>query len=279
MEQDLDLAFAYSKPLDLDEYEKAPLGQGVFGTVYSIKKKTCHMSEPQNICAGCIYCVAAVKHSRNSPDLDEEAAIHKTLRHPNIVRFYAFSNNGLYMEPCLQGSLDKFVDGMSFAKASKYMRKVMSAVMYLLDNNIAHMDLKPSNILLSNDCPKISDFGGAKRLVNGWCKLDQYTKQAAPPEVMRYVYSSGSNVLDGKSVDIWSAGITFICLLIGKYPWAFARSSCVEYKEWENENENSSLGKVLSKKSPYGLHVISSMLTQYYCNRPSAIDVLSMLLK
>lgn len=75
----------------------------------------------------------------------------------NIVRLYDFQwdRNNIYliMEYCGGGdlsSLIKHYGSLPETVARRFFRQLASAIQYMRAMNVAHMDLKPQNILLTN---------------------------------------------------------------------------------------------------------------------------------
>jgi len=78
--------------------------------------------------------------------------------HPNIIKFYeAYRDNKYYhlvMELCSGGELfEKLCERGTFTEAdgARIIHKILSAIRYLHELNIAHRDLKPENIIFAND--------------------------------------------------------------------------------------------------------------------------------
>lgn len=80
----------------------------------------------------------------------------------------------LVLELAVGGELQHILDVgqcLSEAEARKAMKQILDGVAYLHERNIAHLDLKPQNLLLSepNSCDdiKLCDFGISKVLEPG----------------------------------------------------------------------------------------------------------------
>ena len=87
-------------------------------------------------------------------------------KHPNIVQLYEgiYNDNYLYiiMEYCSGFSLDIIEDKLDWKDIKHYYQQVTKALIYIHSKNIIHRDIKPLNILLSdntNKIIKIIDFG------------------------------------------------------------------------------------------------------------------------
>jgi serine/threonine-protein kinase ULK/ATG1 len=96
--------------------------------------------------------------------------------------------------------------------ARKFFRQLASAMYYMHERNIAHMDLKPHNLVLTNTYRpslKVADFGFAQHLRNsddddkgeGWTskKFRGSLLYMAPEIYKRENYDA--------RVDLWSVGV------------------------------------------------------------------------
>ena len=108
--------------------------------------------------------------------LEQELDILLEVDHPNIIRFYeAYRDNKYYhlvMEYCSGGELfEKLIEQGIFseANAATIIKKLLSALRYLHDKDIAHRDLKPENIIFQNEDIgseiKLIDFGLSKKQI------------------------------------------------------------------------------------------------------------------
>jgi len=82
------------------------------------------------------------------------------------------------------------------------MLKIIKCVEYLHSNNILHGDIKPSNILLFDGVPKLSDFNLSRFILEDRTILDEkiYTITFRPPEIKDNYFTQKS--------DIWALGCT-----------------------------------------------------------------------
>ncbi|KAG9355301.1 hypothetical protein JZ751_000139 [Albula glossodonta] len=127
----------------------------------------------------------------------------------------------LIVELISGGELFDFIaakESLSETEAIDFIKQILQGLSYMHRKNIAHFDLKPENIMLSDkDIPlpniKIIDFGLAQRLPEGgeyksMCGTPQYIA----PEVINYEPLSVAS-------DMWSLGVITYILLSGMSPF------------------------------------------------------------
>lgn len=154
----------------------------------------------------------------------DEVAILASLRHPHIVPIIDFFDEAdcyfIIME--LMGGGDLFdrigkKKSYSEADARDLVIKMLKAVSYCHQRNIAHCDMKPKNLLLMSEDNdsfiKLADFGFAARVH----EAKSLTKQCgtpffvAPEILTRKPYDQQS--------DMWSVGCIVFLLLSGTLPF------------------------------------------------------------
>ncbi|KAI0480444.1 Pkinase-domain-containing protein [Xylariaceae sp. FL0804] len=160
----------------------------------------------------------------------EEIAIMKKLNHPNLVALIEVlddpEEDSLYMvlEMCRKGpvmkvNLEEQADPYDDEHCWTWFRDLILGIEYLHAQGIVHRDIKPDNLLLTeDDVLKIVDFGVSEMFE----KPDQMlTHKSAgspaflPPELCQAKHGDVS----GKGADIWSMGVTLYCLKYGKLPF------------------------------------------------------------
>ena len=138
------------------------------------------------------------------------------LDHSNIVKIYQYNVFPILyieMEYC-DTCLDDLEKPLQFNLALHYIRGIAEGLHYAHQHNIAHLDLKPQNILLKNDIPKITDWGLSRVLtVQGTTTLGISFPYAAPEQ-----FSTRFGRKDAKT-DIWQIGILLYFLLNNAVPF------------------------------------------------------------
>ena len=155
----------------------------------------------------------------------KEAKHIAKLDHPNIIRiidvFDENSTSYYVMEYIEGGSLDNKLGttGLSMSEATRYILQVAEALKYIHKKNIAHLDIKPSNIMLNgNDEIVLIDFGVSKQydLTGGQTSVSPVGRSSGYAPLEQY---DPNGVKDfSPQTDIYSLGATYFKLLTGITP-------------------------------------------------------------
>jgi serine/threonine protein kinase len=143
--------------------------------------------------------------------------------HPNIARILdggdTTENMPFYVMEYVEGRpIDKYCDEdkLSLNDRLKLFQKLCGALQYLHQNQVIHRDLKPGNILVSNEgVVKLLDFGIAKQL--GPASMELTTAEGTP---LTPAYASPEQFTgraDARS-DIYTLGVILYLMITGKLP-------------------------------------------------------------
>lgn len=198
------------------------IGQGHYGTVYrcfSVRYK--------------MTFVCKVMYHRVSFNDELESLI--TLEHPNIIRLYEYFQERnayfLILEDCPGGDVANLIKNgtMSETDLYSYIGEMINALDYLHSQGVAHLDIKPANMLISKYGQlKLADFGLAHAQL-GACTVFKGTLHFMAPEVLE------KKPYDPFKADVWSLGLTIYSLAFGYLPfsckgeWEFIKQYGLKY--------------------------------------------------
>ncbi|KAK6152692.1 hypothetical protein DH2020_012331 [Rehmannia glutinosa] len=183
-------------------------------------------------------------------NVQREIINHRSLRHPNIVRF---------KEVLLTPTHLAIV--MEYASGGELFERISNAGRFNENEQICHRDLKLENTLLDGSpAPrlKICDFGYSKSsLLHSQPKSTVGTPAYIAPEVLH------RKEYDGKIADVWSCGVTLYVMLVGSYP----------FEDPENPKDfRKTIQRVLNVQYSIPEHVVISEECQHLISRIFVAD-------
>jgi serine/threonine protein kinase len=153
-----------------------------------------------------------------------EARIVANLTHPNIVTIHDVGehdgHNYLVMELLPSGETlsDKIKAGVDRQYALSIVRQVATALKAAHEKNIVHRDIKPDNIMFRADGSVVlMDFGIARSVDSAATQMTQAGLIIGTPQYISPEQAQGKNI--GPCSDIYSLGIVFYEMLMGKVPY------------------------------------------------------------
>ena len=224
-------------PEQIGDYKIArEIGRGGMGAVYEAVRENKNFRQR-----------VALKVIKRGMDTDavvsrfrHEQKILASLEHPGIARFLdgGMTDEGrpFYAMEFVEGvSIDDYCAAKNLAidEKLKLFREVCAAVQYAHQNLVIHRDLKPKNILVTEDgTPKLLDFGIGKILTpdaedeaaGTATQLGMMTPAYASPEQIR-----GTRI--GTPSDIYSLGVVLYELLTGQRPYQLNSKSQIEIEK------------------------------------------------
>ncbi|CAO2824544.1 unnamed protein product [Amaranthus hypochondriacus] len=151
--------------------------------------------------------------------------IMKIVSHPNIVNLIEViddpDTDRLYMVlEYVEGKWDCDgsgpPSGLGEGSARRFLRDIVSGLMYLHSHNIVHMDIKPQNLLVTcSGTVKIADFS-VSQVFEG--DNDELHRSPGTPVITAPECCLGLTYR-GKAADTWAVGITLYCMIMGKFPF------------------------------------------------------------
>ncbi|XP_052739655.1 serine/threonine-protein kinase grp [Bicyclus anynana] len=205
------------------------LGEGAYGEV----RLLVHAASGASVALKAVRAGAGEAEAR-------EAALHRALRHPHVLRCLGARRHGalhyLFLEFAQGGELFDRIEpdrGMPAPLARRLARQLLAGLRYLHARGVAHRDLKPENLLLdAHDRLKISDFGLAtlfrvrarERLLARVCGTLPY----AAPEVL----TAPARPYRAPPADVWAAALVLLAMLAGELPWERAAADDARFAAW-----------------------------------------------
>ncbi|GLV32474.1 Death-associated protein kinase related [Carabus blaptoides fortunei] len=204
---------------DVYHVEQTPFARGKFATV----------RKARNLATGVEYAAKFIRKRRRALDTQREiahevAVLLQCAASPRVVRLHEVyderSEMVLVLELAAGGELQRVLDTdecLGELEARRAMRQILEGLLFLHDRNIAHLDLKPQNLLLTSDEPnsdiKLCDFG-ISRVIEPGTEVREIlgTPDYVAPEILSYEPIS-------LATDVWSVGVLGYVLLTGYSPF------------------------------------------------------------
>lgn len=222
-------------------YDK-PLGVGAFGSVFrafdlqsgmsvAVKESIIRGAQPQRSDSSSPSSSHASQCSART-----EFDVLTSLVHPNIVKVYNMDvvDNGtvfrVFMEWVPSGSIATILKQTSFRLHENVLRRYASDALkglaYLHSKNILHLDVKPGNMLVTQEgTVKLADFGTTTFLSQGVTSLSTQHVVGTPAYMAPEIISSGKYY---RGSDIWAWACCVVEMASGATPWSHLPQSVFE---------------------------------------------------
>ncbi|BES87718.1 Death-associated protein kinase [Nesidiocoris tenuis] len=208
------------EPFDADYDVHEEIGKGHFAVV----KRCVHKTTGTEF-AGKFIRKKRVCRGVPMEDIEREVETLSRLEHPGIIKYHDAYDTGqtvvLLLELVPGGELFEFVSQRGHLNEEQtvhIVRQILNAVSHMHSQNIAHLDLKPENVLLTDSktefpTVKVIDFGLSHRLDTvAEVKAMFGTPEFVAPEVVNFERLT-------LATDIWAIGVITFILLSGASPF------------------------------------------------------------
>lgn len=263
-------------PKTIGEYDiLRPIGSGGMGKVFLARHTKLGREVALKLLAN-----HRLADSRTVDRFEAEMRAIGRLSHPNIVTaFDAREVDGTavlvteFISGLDLGQLLQRIGAFSVADACEITRQVAVALSYTNSQGFVHRDVKPSNVMLSNDGEvKLLDLGLA-RLQYGDQERSELTGTGQTMGSADYI--APEQVADSKTVDIradiYSLGCTLFKLLTGRAPFADDQHLTTFAKMTAHVSQSPpSLADLLPSAPRSLVQLVDSMLAKKPSNRPSS---------
>ncbi|XP_013195989.2 death-associated protein kinase related [Amyelois transitella] len=208
-----------SEPItDVYHVEQTPFARGKFASVRKIR----------HLVSGEEYAAKFIRKRRRAADTTREiqhevavlALCHDCTRVVRLHEVYETrSEVAIVLELCAGGELQRLLDDderLPEGAARRALRHVLEGLAHLHARRVAHLDLKPQNLLLSAGGEEllICDFGISRAIQPGAHVREILgTRDYVAPEILSYEPLT-------LAADIWSVGVLAYVLLSGYSPFA-----------------------------------------------------------
>ncbi|KAI6016226.1 kinase-like protein [Pisolithus marmoratus] len=151
--------------------------------------------------------------------------------HPSIIPFHSFIITPSYALITMAYLPTLVPVEVSEPRAKEWFRSLLSGVHFLHTRGVVHNDIKPANILLSQaNIPVLVDFGFAEKYDIQSPKAFHSNLTYGTPEYLSPERARGMPH-DTRKSDVWSLGITFFEILVGRTPFEYEEGEVFEKKE------------------------------------------------
>lgn len=166
------------------------------------------------------WCPMACKVFNSLRAANSEAETLRRFAHPGIVRVFGVEQPGCLLMPFLEGPslanlIDRAPDGrLGIANTLRVAIHVGAALAHIHDRGYAHLDVKPTNVIVTRGGqPIMFDFGTVRRASGKRIRSIVGTNEYIAPEICRLEQA-------GSPADVFSLGVMIFEMLTGELPFA-----------------------------------------------------------
>jgi serine/threonine protein kinase len=195
------------------------LGSGGFGSVY--KAWDDGLEADDGIHAVKFLAESARENAEAVARFKREVKLMRGLDHPNIVEIVDADVDAeapYFVMPRADTSLHELIEqGVNEDEVDRIFALILDAMAYAHANRTIHRDMKPLNVLMYGEVPRVSDFGLGKNLSS-----DSTTLTDTTAHVGTFIYMAPEQLADATTADersdIYSIGKTLQQMVTRRLP-------------------------------------------------------------
>ncbi|UKJ90199.1 serine/threonine protein kinase [Theileria orientalis] len=276
----------------LDDFDIGGLlGDGAHGQVFLARERRTGF-----ICVLKCISKAQLVGSGQESMFKREIELHSHLRHPNISCLYTWFTTKtmifMVIEYCHNGDLFSYLmkrKRLEELEVCQILFQVIWALRTCHDKHIAHLDIKPENILLDqNNVVKLADFGLSAHINNAFdnkMKDSDFlrgTYDYWSPEQCTYKYKLEKKFGEvSHKTDIWTIGVLAFELFFGFAPFGTTMQEGldtvlhrIQTQPWYHMLENRYNNIHASKMSSAFRDFLDKCFTKVSTERPTSSELL-----
>jgi serine/threonine protein kinase len=177
-------------------------------------------------------CKVLLASQGNYQELEKEAAMLASLKHPGIISqhgyFWLKSSGQDYLVIMLELCEKDLYQDMEMRKRAQlywseeelwtHIRTLVGALAFAQSLGVAHRDIKPQNIFITNGQVKIGDWGSSKLIQNPFNTLTGTPVFLSPLQKQALLSHNSSLQHDVYKSDVYSLGLTLLVIAFTEVP-------------------------------------------------------------
>lgn len=191
------------------------------------------------------------RFTREAAVLDMVGKQHSQI--PTLYAYFVTAGQFYLVQEWIKGESLQVSEIQQWSEAAvrKLLIELLSAIAHIHSLNVIHRDIKPSNIIVrkADRLPCLIDFGAVKEVMTTIITASGQHKSSIAIGTAGYMPPEQTAGRPTFASDLYSLGMTAICLLTGKGPLQLERDRTTNHLLWQQyvPTVSDSLAQVLSR--------------------------------